>query len=216
MLKNVRPYHGSGHFHVANRNSLPITTVGDITPIFSNAFILPGLSDNLLLVSQLLDNNYDIHFSRDGCCVQDRVSRTLIAKGPKVGRLFPLHISIPSNASLTCSAVVNKSEVWHKRLGHPNSTILSSLLASCLLGKDQFSSLSFDCSTCKLGKSNILPFPLASSHAIKCFDIIHSDVRGITLVISHAHFEYFVAFIDDYSLFSWICFLRSNLRSFKS
>ncbi|XP_022843332.1 uncharacterized protein LOC111366879 [Olea europaea var. sylvestris] len=53
--------------------------------------------------------------------------------GPKIGRLFPLHFSIPSCLSLACITVNNKSEVWHKRLGHPNSTILSYLLNSGLL-----------------------------------------------------------------------------------
>lgn len=215
LLKNVRPYHGSEHIQVANGNNLSITAVGDIPPIFNNAYLSPGLADNLLSVGQLVDNNYDVHFSRDGCCVQDQVSGMVIAKGPKVGRLFPLHLSIPSTVSLACSTVINKSEVWHKRLGHPNSTILSCLLNSGLLGnKAHFSSLSFDCATCKLGKSKILPFPLARNRADKCFDVIHSDVWGITPVISHAHYKYFVTFIDDHSRFTWIYFLRSKSEVF--
>lgn len=44
----------------------------------------------------------------------------------------------------------------------------------------------------------------------KCFDIIHSNAWGITPVISHAHYEYFVIFIDDYSRFTWIYFFRSK------
>lgn len=152
LLKNVHHYHGSDRIRVANGNHLSITAGGDIPP-FNNAYLAPRLSNNFLSVGQLMDNNFDVHFSRDGCAVQDQVSGKVIAKEPNVGRLFPLHISILSNVSLACSAVVNKSEVWHKRLGHPNSTILSCLLNSGLLGnKDNFSSLSFTCETCKLGK----------------------------------------------------------------
>ena len=116
------------------------------------------------------------------------MSGTVIAKGPKVGRLFPLHIPIPNHVALT-SFVANKSEVWHKHLGYPNHVVLSHFISSGLLRKsDQISSscLSFDCSTCKLGKSKILPFPITGSHATNCFDIIHSDVWGISSVISHA------------------------------
>ncbi|KAK9148876.1 hypothetical protein Scep_007633 [Stephania cephalantha] len=40
----------------------------------------------------------------------------------------------------------------------------------------------FDCSTCKLGKSKILPFPSYGSRANTCFEIIHSDVWGISLL----------------------------------
>ena len=52
-----------------------------------------------------------------------------------------------------------------------------------------------DCSTCNLGKSKILPFPMHDTMATKCIDIAHSDVWGITLVISHTHYKYFVTFI---------------------
>ena len=40
--------------------------------------------------------------------------------------------------------------------------------------------------------------------------MIHSDVWGITPVISHANYKYFVTFIDDYSKYTWIYFLRSK------
>ena len=98
----------------------------------------------------------------------------------------------------------NKCEVWHKRLGHPNSVILSHVINSGLLGnKDQFSSPhSFDCSTCKLGKSKSLSFPSHGSHVEHCFDLIHSDVWGISPVISHVNYKYFVTFIDDYTKYT--------------
>ena len=74
--------------------------------------------------------------------------------------------------------------------------------------------LSLDCSTCKLEKSKTLPFPTYGSRANACFEIIHSDVWGITPVISHAHYRYFVTFIDDYSRFTWIYFLRTKAEVF--
>ncbi|XP_049394911.1 uncharacterized protein LOC125859256 [Solanum stenotomum] len=144
---------------------------------------------------------------------KDQVSGTIITKGPKVGRLFPIHFSIPR--VLAFASTTTKNEVWHKRLGHPNSIVLSHLSNSGLLGnKNQFSVASFNCSTCKLGKSKTLSFPNFGSRAAKCFDVIHSDVWGISPVISHAHFKYFVTFIDDYSRFTWVYFLRSKSEVF--
>ncbi|KAF8403434.1 hypothetical protein HHK36_011538 [Tetracentron sinense] len=106
----------------------------------------------------------------------DQVSGKILAKGPKVGSLFPLYFSIPS-LSLACMTVHSQSEVWHKRLGHPNFVVLSHMFNSGLLGnKEQvFKNLSFDCSVCKLGKSKTLLFPSHGSRAAKCFDIVHSD-----------------------------------------
>lgn len=100
-------------------------------------------------------------------------------------------------------------------MGHPNSTVLFHLLNFSLLSnKNQFCSshLHFDCPTCKLSKSKILPFLVAGSHAKNCFDVIHSDVWGITPIISHAQYKYFVTFIDYYSRFTCIYFLRSKSK----
>jgi hypothetical protein len=136
--------------------------------------------------------------------VWDQVSGKILAKGPRVGRLFPLHFSIPSCLSLACMTVNTLNEVWHKRLGHPNFVILSHMLNSGLLGnKEQVSkNLSFDCSACKLGKSKTLSFSYHGSRATKCFDIVHSDVWGISPVISYARYKYFVTFIDDFNWYT--------------
>jgi len=136
----------------------------------------------------------------------------ILAKGPKVGRLFPLQFSIPRSLSLACMTINNPSEVWHKRLGHPNSIILSRMFNSGLIGNKEHVSkyLSFDCSVCKLSKSKTLSFPSHGSRAAKCFDVVHSDVWGISPVISHAQYKYFVTFIDDFSRYTWVYFLRTK------
>lgn len=95
LLNNLRKYTGTQSIQVANGTNLPITAIGDIGPSFRHAFVSPGLSANLLSVGQMVDNDCDVHFSRNGCLVQDQVSGKVIAKGPKVGRLFPLQFSIP-------------------------------------------------------------------------------------------------------------------------
>lgn len=47
-----------------------------------------------------------------------------------------------------------------------------------------------------------------------CFDLVHSDVWRITLIISHSRYKYFVTFIDDHSRFTWIYFLRAKSEVF--
>jgi hypothetical protein len=214
-LHDVRKYDGKHHILIADGSTLPITAVGSLGSSFTNVFVSPDLSANLISVGQLVEENCSIHFDRSGCCVQDQVSGQEIAKGPKVGRLFPLQsFSIPRSLSIGCFAITN-SHLWHKKLGHPNSVILTHLMKHGYLNNtNEFSSLSFDCAPCKLGKSKSLPFPLQGSRASTCFEIIHSDVWGISLVISHAHYRYFVTFIDDYSRFTWVYFLRSKAEVF--
>ncbi|KAH0743204.1 hypothetical protein KY290_031197 [Solanum tuberosum] len=42
---------------------------------------------------------------------KDQVSGTIIAKGPKVGRLFPIHFSIPPVLSFACTSTASKTEL---------------------------------------------------------------------------------------------------------
>ena len=121
-----------------------------------------------------------------------------------MGRLFPLHVSpstfIPSFPflSFACIVVGSSNKMWHRHLGHPNSDVLLTLFNSGLLGNKSCSSIDiyFDCTSCKLGKSKVLPFPHHASRASQCFELIHSDVWGIAPVVSYAHYKYFVTFID--------------------
>ena len=148
--------------------------------------------------------------------MQDQASGKEIAKGPRVGRLFPLQsLFVPRSISVSCSAIANNtSHFWLKKLGNPNSVILTHLMS--LGNTNEFSSLSFDCASCKLGKSKSLPFPLQGSRASTCFEIIHSDVWGMSPVLSHAQYQYFVTFIDDYSCFTWVYFIRSKFEVFST
>jgi transposase InsO family protein len=86
------------------------------------------------------------------------------------------------------------------------------MLNSGLLGnKGQvYKNLSFDCSVCKLGKSKTLLLSSHGSRTEKCFDIVHSDVWGISPIISHAQYKYFVTFIDDFSQYTWVYILWSK------
>ena len=43
---------------------------------------------------------------------------------------------------------------------------------------------------------------------------MHTDVWGIAPVISHEYYIYFVTFIDDFTRFTWVYFLRSKSEVF--
>lgn len=221
-LKNVKRYSGGLQIHTADGNNLPITKIGDISSSLTNVYVSPGLTSNLISVGQLVDDDCRVEFSKSGCLVQDHHSGKLITKGPKVGRLFPLHFSQSPCSflhSVSCNSATTDFQIWHKRLGHPNSYVLHDLVKSGVLGnKDSpsFSVVQFDCNSCKLGKSKILPFPIHQSNVNQPFDMIHSDLWGISPVISHANYKYFITFIDDYSRFTWVYFLRSKDEAFSA
>ena len=165
----VRPYASQSAIQTANDSSLPIAAIGIASSTFTDVFLAPHFFTNLIYVSQLVDNNYVINFSGDGYVVQDQVTGKLIAKGPKVGNIFPLFLHVPtlslvsSIQSFACNNVPNLSMVRHHHLGHLNTQILSHVLNSGFLGHKECSSLSLKCDSSKLGKSKTLSFPFDES-----------------------------------------------------
>jgi hypothetical protein len=128
-LRHVRPYAGKSVIQTTNGSSLPIAAVGDASSTLTDVFLAPQLTTNLISVGQLVENNCDVKFSGDGRVVQDQVTGEQIAKGPKVGRLFPLFLPVPVSSpvssikSFACNNGSDLSMVWHRHLGHPNTQI---------------------------------------------------------------------------------------------
>nr|GMC49703.1 Retrovirus-related Pol polyprotein from transposon TNT 1-94 [Ipomoea batatas] len=127
-LKNVQKYSGDLQIHTADGNSLPITAVGDISASLNNVFVSPKLSTNLISVGQLVDSNCTVQFSKSGCFVQDQVSGKMIAKGPKVGRLFPLFLSPPPVSNyVACNAVQSLTSAPSHQPATTDSVLPSSI-----------------------------------------------------------------------------------------
>ncbi|XP_060185890.1 uncharacterized protein LOC132615322 [Lycium barbarum] len=105
-----RDLYPSLDIQVVNGSNLPITKIGDITPTVKNVFVSSKLSTSLISIGQLVDNNCDVNFSCNGCLVLDRVSGMIIAKRPKVGRLFPIHFSIHPALYFACTSTASKTE----------------------------------------------------------------------------------------------------------
>lgn len=49
------------------------------------------------------------------------------------------------------------------------------------VNKVSFNDVSFDCTSCKKAKSKTFPFPMHDPLALQCFELVQSDVWGITL-----------------------------------
>jgi transposase InsO family protein len=60
------------------------------------------------------------------------------------------------------------------------------------------------------------PFPGSDSKSKGALDIIHSYVCGPMSSMSLRRYVYYVSFIDDFSLNTWIYFLKSKSEIFKN
>lgn len=100
-------------------------------------------------------------------------------------------------------------DVWHQRLGHPSSRVLRQILKLCSIS-DKSNERGDFCEACKYGKAHRLPYQASQFQANKPLELIHSDLWGPAPLQSTNGFQYYVAFLDDDSRFTWIYRLKSK------
>ena len=99
--------------------------------------------------------------------------------------MFPTdNLRLPLVAPVSIAAAAAISSVpslalWHARLSHASSSRVQQLASRGLLGS--VSTENFDCVSCQLGKQPTLPFNTSESISTDIFDLIHSDVWGLSL-----------------------------------
>jgi len=134
-------------------------------------------------------------FSNDACVAQDYASRTLIGAGKQQGGVYYY-----KEGSLGRNQVnaVNSFNLWHKRLGHPSSEMLSYLASSLGVfdkGKHDMCEIFFRAKQTR-GK-----FALSENKAKCVFELIHYEPYRVP---SSSGALYFFTILDDASQATWV------------
>lgn len=212
---------------IANNEMLTSKFKGDVhllinkeVRILKNVLYVPNLSTNLISVSQLVKDGYDVSFNKNGCKILE-VSGNCITQAHCVNGIYKFNgvVCVSSrysqsrmhslllqgrqeSPSAAVAAIDESLELWHKRLGHLSLSgmcMLQKVANGILLQKPEERSLK-DCVACLEGKLTAEPFPKGESkRADKALQIIHSDVAGPCQEASWGGAKYLVTFTDDYT-----------------
>ncbi|GJQ68313.1 hypothetical protein Trydic_g16908 [Trypoxylus dichotomus] len=108
----------------------------------------------------------------------------------------------------------NNLELWHCRLGHLNYRDLVEGTRKGVIQGIKLKPLDhkYDliCDICCQGKLTRQPFPKKSDRETALLEIIHTDVCGPMRVESLSRTKCFVEFVDDYSRYSTVYFVRTK------
>jgi hypothetical protein len=142
--------------------------------LLRDVLVAPALIKNLISVRKFSrDNLVSIEFDLFGLSVKDYLTKAEIACFNSSGDLYSLH-GVP--AAVPPTSMVASVDFWHRRLGHPNNVVLSSLLSEFSLPCNRFSHNPSLCESCQLGQHVRLPFNSSSSHSTYPFELLHYDL----------------------------------------
>ena len=138
---------------VKGRGTVSISTILGIKTN-PNVLYTPDMSQNLLSVGQMLENNYSLHFKNRECVVSDPsgVELFYVKMSNKVDweKIIEQAYTITSQ---TCTYL------WHKRFGHFNLRSITEMKKKELVENMlEFLSNAQVCETCQQGKQTKLSF----------------------------------------------------------
>ncbi|CAA7055108.1 unnamed protein product [Microthlaspi erraticum] len=167
--------------------------------VLPKVLYVPNLNCTLISMAKLLKHTNCFAMVTDTICVlQDRFTRTMIGAGEERDGVYYFTDIVSANSN---KAVFGSDQaLWHQRLGHPSSSVFSSL---DLFSQSSVSASSSPCDVCFRAKQTREVFFDSLNKTTECFSLIHVDVWGLDRVPSSCGAVYFLTIVDDFSRAVW-------------
>ena len=105
----------------------------------------------------------------------------------------------------------NSSSLWHKRLGHISKRRVERLVSDGILDSLDFANFEI-CTNCIKGKQTNTR-RLGANRATDVLQLIHADICGPFPTVSWNGQQYFITFIDDFSLYGYLYLIHEKSQS---
>ncbi|KAI3665076.1 hypothetical protein L6452_43694 [Arctium lappa] len=141
----------------------------------------------------------------------------ILLRTPRKDNVYCLDMeNVKSDSSLNClvsKASVDESSLWHRRMCHMNFKTMNKLVKNNLVRGLPSKVFSCDdhCIACLKGKQHKTSHKTKEINSISsCLQLLHMDLFGPTNVMSIGKKSYCLVIVDDYSIFTWVYFLRTK------
>ncbi|GKA92010.1 retrotransposon protein, putative, ty1-copia subclass [Tanacetum coccineum] len=109
---------------------------------------------------------------------------------------------------------LDKSKLWHSRLGHINKKRIAQLQKDGVLESFDFKSDDV-CESCLLGKITKSPFTGTCKRGEGLLDLVHTDVCGPFQSATKDGKRYYVTFTDDFSRYGYVYLIKHKSDTFE-
>ncbi|WVZ96926.1 hypothetical protein U9M48_042506 [Paspalum notatum var. saurae] len=176
-----------------------------------------NLGFNLVSVSQLLDEVFEVRFKKGACCVLD-AKETLVCSLLPFGQVFRVDLTSISGPA-RCLVASPSADIWkwHRRLGHLSFDLLVRLSSMGLIrGLPKLrAEKDLVCHPCRHGKM-VAASHIPVSQVMTSYpgELLHMDTVGPARVASVSGKWYVLVVVDDFSRFSWVFFMEFKDEAF--
>ncbi|WVZ80793.1 hypothetical protein U9M48_028244 [Paspalum notatum var. saurae] len=176
-----------------------------------------NLGFNLVSVSQLLDEGFEVRFKKGACRVLD-AEDTLVCSLLPFGQVFRVDLTSVSGPA-RCLVASPSADIWkwHRRLGHLSFDLLVRLSSMGLIrGLPKLKAeKDLVCHPCRHGKMVAASHtPVSQVMTSYPGELLHMDTVGPTRVASVSGKWYMLVVVDDFSRFSWVFFMEFKDEAF--
>ncbi|MCO5601957.1 hypothetical protein L7F22_056084 [Adiantum nelumboides] len=202
---------GLGHLQV----TLPSGAAVTIRDIYHN----PGLSHNILSVNAAMSTGSSIEFFHNSCVIHFKLPNGQFEtlKLLQQNRLYPIKLMQSGTKAIVASTSIVtpfltkavSTLIRHYRLGHINAHTLQRMAKHGLCSGLPPNFYSIDlCEGCLMGKASHKAFHQSQSRSSQLNQLVHSDLCGPMESSSLTGSVYFLSFIDDFSRYTTLYFLK--------
>lgn len=211
----------------ANKGVMTVLCSGDVDIVtitskckynitIKDVLCVPSIATNLISVSKLIQSGNRVDFQQN-CCYIYNSRNQLVGEARLVDGVYKLNVENRHDCLFTTHDSVD-SELWHRRMGHLNSSDLNKMKDGAVVGinfKDKAVIDKNTCVVCCQGKQSRLPFNHVGTRTSEVLNIIHADVCGPMEVTSLGGCRYFLIFVDDHTRMAFVYFLKAKNQVFK-
>ncbi|WVZ70297.1 LOW QUALITY PROTEIN: hypothetical protein U9M48_018974 [Paspalum notatum var. saurae] len=173
-----------------------------------------NLGFNLVSVSEVLDEGFEVRFKKGACRVLD-AEENLVCSLLPLGQVDLTSVSGPTR----CLVASPSADIWkwHRRLGHLSFDLLVRLSSMGLIrGLPKLKAeKDLVCHPCRHGKMVAASHtPVSQVMTSYPGELLHMDTVGPAQVASVSGKWYVLVVVDDFSRFSWVFFMEFKDEAF--
>lgn len=205
---------------VGNGDPIAVEGVGDVSLKIRNLSIsknytvkdtlyVPGLVDNLLSVSKMDQKGMTVKFENGSCYVKHKDQKYF-----KIASMENGVYRVTADMEQVKTVIAQEDDQfcvhqWHLKLAHRNLYDIKKMHDKKLISMKDCNHPDI-CEDCIKGKMSRRPFPKTATPTEAVLDCVVSDVCGPLSTQSIGGNKYFVTFIDLYSRYSEVYFIKKK------